>query len=172
MRTFPAAQTILQPLPITSPAKRGKRSSSTVPPAARCASDSLPSAIPSACAGSRSTRWCGPAKAARPLPSGASACRNIAPPTGLYIDMSANLPILDPERISVPTLVMRGQWDGIAAFQDLSNFFGKLPNPDKQFIVMPGIAHTSTRSKNWRLVYHLLDGYFSQPPPVYTGQLR
>jgi len=92
-------------------------------------------------------------------------------PNGLYIDMSANLPILDPERISVPTLVMRGQWDGIAAFQDLSNFFGKLPNPDKQFIVMPGIAHTSTRSKNWRLVYHLLDGYFSQPPPVYTGQL-
>jgi len=90
-------------------------------------------------------------------------------PNGLYIDMSANLPILDPERISVPTLVMRGQWDGIAAFQDLSNFFGKLPNPDKQFIVMPGIAHTSTRSKNWRLVYHLLDAYFSQPPPVYTG---
>jgi pimeloyl-ACP methyl ester carboxylesterase len=90
-------------------------------------------------------------------------------PNGLYIDMSANLPILDPERISVPTLVMRGQWDGIAAFQDLSNFFGKLPNPDKQFIVMPGIAHTSTRSKNWRLVYHLLDSYFSQPAPVYTG---
>jgi hypothetical protein len=34
---------------------------------------------------------------------------------------------------------------------------------------MPGIAHTSTRSKNWRLVYHLLDGYFGQPAPVYTG---
>ncbi|HXM83601.1 MAG TPA: alpha/beta fold hydrolase [Burkholderiales bacterium] len=90
-------------------------------------------------------------------------------PNGTYIDMSANLPVLDPERITVPTLIMRGQWDGIAAFQDLSNFFGKLPNPDKQFIVMPGIAHTSTRSKNWRLVYHLLDGYFSQPAPAYTG---
>jgi len=90
-------------------------------------------------------------------------------PTGTYIDMSANLPVLDPERISVPTLILRGQWDGIASFQDLSNFFAKLPNPDKQFIVMPGIAHTSTRSKNWRLVYHLLDSYFSQPAPVYTG---
>jgi pimeloyl-ACP methyl ester carboxylesterase len=90
-------------------------------------------------------------------------------PTGTYIDMSANLPVLDPERIAVPTLIMRGQWDGIASFQDLSNFFAKLPNPDKQFIVMPGIAHTSTRSKNWRLVYHLLDSYFSQPAPVYTG---
>ena len=90
-------------------------------------------------------------------------------PTGTYIDMSANLPVIDPEKIAVPTLVMRGQWDGIASFQDLAAFFAKLPNPDKQFIVMPGIAHTSTRSKNYALVYHLLDGYFSQPAPVYVG---
>jgi len=90
-------------------------------------------------------------------------------PTGTYVDMSANLPVLDPARIAVPTLVMRGQYDGIASFQDLANFFTKLPNPDKQFIVMPGIAHTSTRSKNYALVYHLLDAYFSQPAPVYTG---
>jgi pimeloyl-ACP methyl ester carboxylesterase len=90
-------------------------------------------------------------------------------PTGTYIDMSANLPVIDPEKISVPVLIMRGQWDGIASFQDLSNFFARVPNPDKQFVVMPGIAHTSTRSKNWALVYHLLDAYFSQPAPVYTG---
>jgi pimeloyl-ACP methyl ester carboxylesterase len=90
-------------------------------------------------------------------------------PSGTYIDMSANLPVIDPDKISVPTLVMRGQWDGIASFQDVANFFAKLPNPDKQFIVMPGIAHTSTRSKNWALVYHLLDAYFSHPAPVYVG---
>ena len=90
-------------------------------------------------------------------------------PTGTYIDMSANLPVVDPEKITAPVLIMRGQWDGIASFQDLANFFARLPNPDKQFIVMPGIAHTSTRSKNWALVYHLLDAYFSQPAPVYTG---
>ena len=90
-------------------------------------------------------------------------------PTGTYIDMSANLPVVDPERITVPTLVMRGQWDGIASFEDLSAFFAKLPNPDKQFAVMPGIAHSSTRSKNWALVFHLLDAFFSRPAPVYTG---
>ena len=90
-------------------------------------------------------------------------------PTGTYIDMSANLPVLDPEKIALPTLVMRGQWDGIASFEDLAAFFAKLPNPDKQFIVMPGIAHSSTRSKNWALVYHLLDAFFGQPAPVYTG---
>ena len=91
-------------------------------------------------------------------------------PTGTYVDMSANLPVVDPLKISVPVLILRGQWDGIASEQDLGNFFFKLPNPDKQFVIMPGIAHTSTRSKNWRLVYHLLDGFFSQPAPVYTGQ--
>jgi alpha-beta hydrolase superfamily lysophospholipase len=90
-------------------------------------------------------------------------------PTGTYIDMSANLPVLDPAKIAVPTLVMRGQWDGIASFEDLAAFFSRLPNPDKQLAVMPGIAHSSTRSKNWALVYHLLDAFFSQPDPVYTG---
>ena len=90
-------------------------------------------------------------------------------PTGTYIDMSANLPVIDPARIVAPTLIMRGQWDGIASFADLANFFERLPNPDKQFVVMPGIAHTSTRSKNWALVYHLLDAWFSQPAPEYVG---
>ncbi len=90
-------------------------------------------------------------------------------PSGTYLDMSANLPVLDPVKLKVPVLIMRGQYDGIASFRDLANFFEKLPNPDKQFIVMPGIAHTSTRSKNFELVYHLLDGFFSQPSPVYTG---
>jgi pimeloyl-ACP methyl ester carboxylesterase len=90
-------------------------------------------------------------------------------PTGTYLDMTANLPVVDPEKIGVPTLIMRGQWDGIASFQDLANFFARLPNPDKQFIVMPGIAHSSLRSKNNALVLHLLDAYFSQPAPVYVG---
>ena len=95
--------------------------------------------------------------------------RDASVPTGTYVDMSANLPVIDPEKIVVPVLIMRGQWDGIASFQDLANFFARLPNPDRQFIVMPGIAHTSTRSRNWALVYHLLDAYFSQPAPVYVG---
>jgi pimeloyl-ACP methyl ester carboxylesterase len=90
-------------------------------------------------------------------------------PTGTYIDMSANLPLVDPLKVVVPTLILRGQWDGIAAFEDIAGFFARLPNPDKQLVVMPGIAHSSTRSKNWQLVYHVLERFFSQPAPVYTG---
>jgi hypothetical protein len=29
----------------------------------------------------------------------------------------------------VPTIVMRGQWDGIAGVDDLVEFFKRLPNP-------------------------------------------
>jgi pimeloyl-ACP methyl ester carboxylesterase len=40
-------------------------------------------------------------------------------PTGAYADMCAKLPVVDPARITVPTIVMRGQYDGIAGFEDL-----------------------------------------------------
>src|SRR5688572_17148861 len=56
-------------------------------------------------------------------------------PTGTYVDMCSRLPVIDPAAIKSPTLVMRGQWDGIASMEDLLKFFEKLPNPDKQFIV-------------------------------------
>jgi alpha-beta hydrolase superfamily lysophospholipase len=83
--------------------------------------------------------------------------------------MSASLPVVDPAKIPVPTLVMRGQWDGIATLEDVNAFFLKLPHPDKQLTVMQGIAHSSMRSQNWRMVYHLLDAWFSRPAAAYTG---
>lgn len=90
-------------------------------------------------------------------------------PIGTYIDMCENLPVVDPARIAVPTIVMRGQFDGIAGVDDLLEFFKRLPNPDKQFAVMPGIAHASLQQKNYAIVYHILDSFFSQPEPVYRG---
>jgi pimeloyl-ACP methyl ester carboxylesterase len=90
-------------------------------------------------------------------------------PTGTYVDMCANLPVVNPAKITVPTLIMRGQHDGIASFDDLMKFFAKLPNPDKQFTVMPGVSHASFQQKNYILVYHILASWFSQPEPVYRG---
>jgi Lysophospholipase len=90
-------------------------------------------------------------------------------PTGTYVDMCAHLPVVNPEKITVPTLIMRGQWDGIASVDDLLKFFEKLPNPDKQFTVMPGISHASFQQKNYMLVYHILRSWFTQPEPVFRG---
>jgi pimeloyl-ACP methyl ester carboxylesterase len=88
-------------------------------------------------------------------------------PTGTYVDMCSKLPLVDPARITVPTLILRGQYDGIAGVDDLMDFFKRLPNPDKQFTVMAGISHASFQQKNYLTVYHLLHAFFTQPEPVY-----
>src|SRR5207247_6283459 len=35
-------------------------------------------------------------------------------PTGTYLDMTANLPVVHPERVLAPVLLVRGEYDGIA----------------------------------------------------------
>ena len=90
-------------------------------------------------------------------------------PTGTYVDMCSKLPVVDPLMIKAPTLIMRGQFDGIAGFDDLTEFFKKLPNPDKQFAVMAGISHASFQQINYLLVYHILHSFFTQPEPIYRG---
>lgn len=90
-------------------------------------------------------------------------------PTGTYVDMCSRLPVVDPEKIAAPTIIMRGQWDGIASVEDLMEFFKRLPNPDKQFTVMAGISHASFQQKNYLMVYHILWSFFAQPEPIYRG---
>jgi pimeloyl-ACP methyl ester carboxylesterase len=88
-------------------------------------------------------------------------------PTGTYVDMCSKLPLVDPAKLTVPAIVMRGEYDGIAGFDDLVEFFKRLPNADKQFAVMAGISHASFQQKNYRVVYHILHAFFSQPEPAY-----
>jgi len=90
-------------------------------------------------------------------------------PTGTYVDMCSRLPLVDPHKISVPTIVMRGEYDGIASFEDLIEFYKRLPHPDKQFTVMAGISHASFQQKNYLMVYHILHAFFSQPEPAYRA---
>ena len=91
-------------------------------------------------------------------------------PNGTYIDMCSRLPLTDPAKILCPTIVMRGEYDGIASFDDLIKFFTALPNADKQFSVMAGISHASFQQKNYMLAYNILYNFFSQPQPVYLGE--
>lgn len=90
-------------------------------------------------------------------------------PTGTYVDMCSRLPLTDPKKLTMPTLVMRGEYDGIAGFDDLLAFFKELPHPAKQFTVMQGISHASFQQRNYLMVYHILAGFFEQPEPVYRG---
>ena len=89
-------------------------------------------------------------------------------PTGTYVDMCSKLPLLDPRRITAPTIILRGEHDGIAAMDDLIEYFRLLPCPTKQFSVMEGISHASFQQKNYMMVYQILHAYFTQPAPVYS----
>ena len=90
-------------------------------------------------------------------------------PTGTYVDMCSKLPLVDPAKLDVPTIIMRGEHDGIASVEDLLAFFSRLPNADKQFAVMAGISHASFQQKNYLMVYHILHAFFTQPEPEYRG---
>src|SRR5687767_12606980 len=88
-------------------------------------------------------------------------------PNGTYIDMCNNLPVVDPREVKAPTIIMRGEYDGIAGLADLIKFFELLPNPDKQFAIMPGIAHASLQQKNYMIALHIMHAFFTQPEPIY-----
>ncbi|NBW77964.1 MAG: alpha/beta fold hydrolase [Betaproteobacteria bacterium] len=90
-------------------------------------------------------------------------------PTGTYVDMCSKLPVVDPEKINVPTIVLRGEFDGIAGLDDLIEFYKKLPHTNKQFSIMKGISHASFQQKNYKMVYHILHSYYTMPDPIYVA---
>ena len=85
-------------------------------------------------------------------------------PTGTYLDMCANLPVVDPEQIECPVLILRGEHDGIATEEDLVAFFGKLKSDDKQMVVLPDQAHVGTLGINRHRFFHVLQGFLTLPP--------
>ncbi len=90
-------------------------------------------------------------------------------PTGTYVDMCSKLPLLDPQKIRVPCLILRGEHDGIAALDDLLDYFRRLPNMNKQFSVMAGTSHASFQQKNYMMAYHILHSFFTMAEPAYQG---
>jgi pimeloyl-ACP methyl ester carboxylesterase len=84
-------------------------------------------------------------------------------PTGTYLDMTANLPVVDPLKVNAPVLIVRGEYDGIATEDDLLNFFGKLPNPDREFVVIPGATHAVGLGTNRHLLWHAARGFLDAP---------
>ncbi len=95
------------------------------------------------------------------LPFGDSA------PTGTYVDMTANLPVVQPEAVKAPTLLIRGEHDGIASMEDLWDFFSRLPNGDRQFVVLNHAAHSLAFGLNRAQFWHASHAFLSMPAPVH-----
>ena len=84
-------------------------------------------------------------------------------PTGTYLDMTANLPVVDPNKVIVPVLLVRGEYDGIATMSDLTDFFSQLPSGDRQFVVLPGMAHSVVMGLNRQTFWHAMHAFLSMP---------
>jgi pimeloyl-ACP methyl ester carboxylesterase len=61
-------------------------------------------------------------------------------PNGVFLDIK-NLPIVDPTRIRVPTLLIHGEKDNYARTQDLLPFFQQLATNDKSYVILPNGGH-------------------------------
>jgi pimeloyl-ACP methyl ester carboxylesterase len=89
-------------------------------------------------------------------------------PTGTYLDMTANLPVVKPDKVLSPVLLARGEYDGIATVADLEEFFNLLPNGDRQFVILPGTAHSVTLATNRQLFWHVTRAFLDMPTPIAT----
>jgi pimeloyl-ACP methyl ester carboxylesterase len=84
-------------------------------------------------------------------------------PTGTYLDMTEHLPLVDPAKVLAPVLLVRGEYDGIATVDDLSEFYKRLPNGDRQFAILPGMAHSVVLGRNRRIFWHVMRAFLTTP---------
>src|SRR5258708_39230922 len=75
-------------------------------------------------------------------------------PTGTYLDMTAHLPVVDPAKVLGPVMLIRGEYDGIATVDDLVDFYKQLPHGHRQFVILPGTAHSGGWGLNPRGFFH------------------
>jgi alpha-beta hydrolase superfamily lysophospholipase len=87
-------------------------------------------------------------------------------PTGTYLDMTANLPLVDPIKVTAPVLLLSGEHDGNATLDDLYDFFKALPNGDKQLAVLPRVSHSVTYANNRHLYWHAVTQFLAAPKAV------
>ncbi|MBI3708919.1 MAG: alpha/beta fold hydrolase [Proteobacteria bacterium] len=85
-------------------------------------------------------------------------------PTGTYLDMTANLPVVDPLKVQAPVLMIRGEHDGIAAEDDLWNFYKRLPNGERQFAIVPSASHAAALGNNRAQLWHVMHSFLTMPP--------
>jgi pimeloyl-ACP methyl ester carboxylesterase len=86
-------------------------------------------------------------------------------PTGSYLDMTSNLPVVDPLKMKSPLLIVRGEHDGIATVQDVLDFFRQVPGNDKEFAIVPG-AHSLTQGPGYRQMWHVVRAYLTMPTQI------
>ena len=85
-------------------------------------------------------------------------------PTGTYLDMTRTCRSSIRSRCMRRCCIVRGEYDGIATEVDLINFYTKLPNADRQFVILPGAAHALVLGLNRQQFWHVMRAFLEMPP--------
>ncbi len=85
-------------------------------------------------------------------------------PSGTYLDMAVNLPMVDPATLRCPVCMIRAEHDGNASEEELLRFYAALPNKDKQFIMIVGQAHAGGHGLNRHRLWHATHAFLTYPP--------
>lgn len=75
----------------------------------------------------------------------------------------AKLPILDPARITVPTMIIHGEKDFAAKEEDLLPFYAQLNTHDKRYVLLPDGGHMTILEKGHRRLQHEVLSFFDRP---------
>ena len=85
-------------------------------------------------------------------------------PTGTYLDMAVNMPMVDPAKVTCPVCLIRPEHDGNESEAELHRFFQALASTDKQFIKVHGLPHGGGMVGGQRgRLYHLVHAFMSFP---------
>jgi alpha-beta hydrolase superfamily lysophospholipase len=87
-------------------------------------------------------------------------------PTGTYLDMAVNLPLVDPKKVKSPVLMIRAEHDGNSTNEDLLDFYTQLPNGDRQFVILPHTAHSIVYSNNRHLLWYAMRNFLLAPAAI------
>ncbi|WP_066704227.1 alpha/beta fold hydrolase [Curvibacter delicatus] len=72
-------------------------------------------------------------------------------PTGPQVDLLTRLPMVDATRLTVPVMMIHGQYDDVADLDGLLPFFRQLPHSYKRYVVIPDAGHMMHLQKGHRL---------------------
>lgn len=84
-------------------------------------------------------------------------------PNGVIVDFISKLPILQPEQIKVPTLIIYPEKDFLATEAETLEFFGKLGTNYKSYVFLPDGGHAIILEKNYKKFQSAVLGFLNQP---------
>jgi len=83
-------------------------------------------------------------------------------PNGTIVDVLTKLPMLDPERITCPTMVLRPEHDFASTPQEMLEFFARLKAADKAYVSLPDGGHAIILEKGHRRFQDVVLAFFER----------